>query len=840
MMLARASYHLRNNLLLELHALIHAICCRLHSWYGYAQCTSINFTPYFMEKTNSPSLTHIWSLSGGVFLISFSVIAFEITLSRLLSVVLSHHYVFIILSLTMLGLGMGGMGVHLFWKKLSPEENRYFLPLVACLFSITLPLSVILIATHGYISTLRNSLLFYCLILLVPFLLAGLLLAYIFRVHSLSSGKLYGADLLGGATGALAVIFLLNILGGVSTGILIGVSASMAALFFSVKKDLNFRAPALSLFTFVAVSSLCGVNLSGMYTPSIAMGKNPDKEIYDALSKFRGKIIKTKWSAFGRTDLITFDDIPDHKDIYIDGTAGSPMYRFTGSAADPGVSAERLKSTFPGYFPFLNLREEEREKGLIIGPGGGRDILLALMGGVKKLTAVEINRDLVDLVTDFSDYNGGIYLKHANVKVVVEEGRHFLKGAGDTYDLIFLSLPVTNTSRSLEGYALTENFLFTTDSIQDYLDHLTDAGRLIVVAHNDMEALRLLTISLTALAEKGITTSEAMKHIYIVGSEDYLVFVLKKTPFTPQNIRLRYRTMQTLPLEPLSSYFPYIRFPGAVNPILASLAAGGITKEKLIEMVRERGYDISPVTDNMPFFYKFDVGTPRPVALALWASLALLTFMIGYSLLFLRNKTPASSHTRGRRAQARIIVTWNILFMMVGAGFMAIEISMIQKFVLFLGRPILSLVVLLFSLLVGAGTGSYASSRLKREKISRGIAYASLGVTLIVLGYILILPALITHFLSLSTPARIGIALALLLPLGFVMGFPFPLGIRLLKEVKREHHIPWAWGVNGVSSVLGSALTVTMAIHYGFTQALLFGALCYFSVFVTFLRQRSM
>ncbi len=740
----------------------------------------------------------------------------------------------------MLGLGMGGMGVHLFEKKLSPERDRSFLPLIACLFSITLPLSVILIATHGYLSTLRNSLLFYCLILFVPFLLVGILFSYIFRVHSLSSGKIYGADLLGGATGSLAAILLLNILGGVSTGILLGVSASIAALLFCVKGGLNSRALALSLFTFVTVSSLCGVNLAEMYTPSIAVGKNPDKEIYDALSKFSGKIIRTKWSAFGRTDLLAFDNIPDHMDIYLDGTAGSPMYRFTGSATDPGVSAERLKWTFPGYFPFLCLREDERGKGLFIGPGGGRDILLALMGGVKKLTAVEINRDLVDLVISFADYNGGIYSKHENVKVVVEEGRHFLKGFADTYDIIFLSLPVTNTSRSLEGYALTENFLFTTDSIKDYLDHLTDKGRLIVVAHNDMEALRLLTISLTALAERGITTSEAMTHIFIVGSADYLVFVLKKTPFTPQDIRLRYGTMQKLPLDPLSSYFPYIRFPGALNPTLVSLATGGITKENLIEMVRKRGYDISPVTDNMPFFYKFDVGTPRPVALTLWASLILLSFMIGYSFLFLRNRTHADSHSKGRRAHVRIVVTWNILFMMVGAGFMAIEISMIQKFVLFLGRPILSLAVLLFSLLVGAGAGSYASSRVGRGKITRGIAYSSLGVTLIILGYILILPVLFTQFLSLSMPARIGITLALLVPLGFVMGFPFPLGIRLLKEIKRESHIPWAWGVNGVSSVLGSALTVTTAIHFGFTEALLFGALSYFLVFVTFLRQRSM
>ena len=143
------------------------------------------------------------------------------------------------------------------------------------------------------------------------------------------------------------------------------------------------------------------------------------------------------------------------------------------------------------------LQAEERDHALIIGPGGGRDILLAIMGGIDKITAVEINKDLVDLVRKYSWYNGDIYSSLNNVDIIIDEGRNFLKRQKEQYDIIMLSLPATNTSRSPEGYAITENFLLTTDSISDYLDHLSDEGCLVAVAHGDISILRLFSIALT-------------------------------------------------------------------------------------------------------------------------------------------------------------------------------------------------------------------------------------------------------------------------------------------------------------------------------------------------------
>lgn len=753
---------------------------------------------------------------AAIFFTSFSLIGFEITLSRILSVLLSYHYVFVVLSLALLGLGLGGIFIHFFNRSLS-------LAFFACLFSLTISLSVIFITQIGSMV----HLLFYCFILFIPFFFAGVLLAKVYRMFSVISSKIYGVDLVGAAAGSLGIIPFLNIFGGVETGLLLGVVASMAGLFFVIGRLRRYNKEwILSTVSFLIPSALFGANLFGFCQLDIPIGANPTKEIHDVLYGIsaRGKIIETRWSAFGRTDLVAFGNNGDHMDLYIDGTAGSPMYRFDGNLKDPAPAIKSLKEGFPGYFPFLYLKEEEKDNALIIGPGGGRDVLLALMGGVRKIAAVDINRDLVEIVQKFSGYNGGIYTDFDHVDIVVGEGRHFLKRQKERFDIIMLSLPVTNSSRSLEGYALTENFLFTTASIHDYLDHLTEEGQLIVIGHNDAEILRLLSISLVALNKRGISHAAAMNQIYILGSDLYPVFVLKKKALDPKEIFLRYQTLHQYKLDPLSSYFPYIRQPGELNPALMALGSGQMSLNQLKELVSRRGFDISPVTDNSPFFYKIEKGLPNSVSLGFWLSAAMLLLIVGIPLLY---KSKPFLHP---------LMKSILLFSMIGMGFMVIEISFIQRFGLFLGQPVLSLGVLLFSLLSGVGIGSLWSGRFHSDKIKRWIAIPSLSIVIMVLSYVFLLPILFNLFLGQNLAVRIFVTLFLLVPMGFLMGFPFPLGIRFLKEKGLENQIPWMWGVNGVSSVFGSGLTIVVAIGFGFTEALLLSACCYFIIFFIFLK----
>jgi predicted membrane-bound spermidine synthase len=522
-------------------------------------------------------------------------------------------------------------------------------------------------------------------------------------------------------------------------------------------------------------------------------------------------------------------------DLYIDGTAGSSMYRFNGNIDQPGPVVDHLKNSFPGYFPFLHLRDGEKNSALIIGPGGGRDILLSLMAGVQEITAVEVNQDLVNIVLKYSEFNGGIYKDFQKVKIVVGEGRNFVKRQRESYDIIFLSLPVTNTSRSLEGYSLTENFLFTTEAVQDYLNHLTEEGRLIVVGHNDAEILRLLSISLTGLRRKGADIAQGMTQICVVSSGDYLVFVLKKKPFTPEEISRDYQAMIQMGFDPGSSYFPYIRNLGMLNPTLIALETGKISLSELERRVGDRGYDVRAVTDNRPFFYKLEIGIPKTISMALWFSTFLLLLVTAIPSIFTRRSPVAQKETAAfKTKEMRALLKPVLLFSMLGMSFMMVEISLTQRFILFLGHPVVSLATLLFSLLGGAGVGSVWSGRLGGDKLAKGISKASLWTVLIIICYTFFLPLIFDQLLGLDLIYRLILSIFLCAMLGFLMGVPFPLGIRWLRESGMESCIPWMWGVNGVSSVFGSVMAILIAICLGFTETLLICAGCYFLLFLVF------
>jgi hypothetical protein len=652
------------------------------------------------------------------------------------------------------------------------------------------------------------------------------------------SARIYGMDLIGGAIGSIGIIPLLDFFGGISSGFLIGVVASVAALLFTlIETERDKKRWLLSAVSFLILSLLLGANLTSIFPTALPIGDNPGKEIHDVLFRpsSRGKIIETRWSAFGRTDLVSFGESADHMDLYIDGTAGSPMYKFNGNLNNPDPAVSALKTGFPGFLPLLHLQEDEKDQILIIGPGGGRDVLLALMAGFRKITAVEVNRDQVEIVRKYSSYNGGIYSDTGQVSIVIDEGRHFLKKQRERYDLILLSLPVTHTSRSIEGYALTENFLFTTASIHDYLEHLTEEGRLVVVGHNDAEILRLLSISLDTLNRRGIGIAEAMKQIYILGSDLYPVFILKKRPLEAAEMLGTFQAMPQFEIDPKTSYVPFIGQAGMLNPALMRLAGGGITLDRFIQWVTDRGYDISPVLDNRPFFYKIERGIPSSVSLVFWLSMTLWLLITLVPFLFRRGKT-IQGRKDSRDMKGLAPMRWKsiALFSMIGMGFMLNEIAFIQKFTLFLGQPTFSLALLIFSLLGWAGLGSLWSGRLVQDRMRKGIVISSLSIVILLILYAFLLPPLLDQLLGLAHPLRVLIANLILAPLGFSMGLPFQMGIRLLKEMGMEDHIPWMWGVNGSASVLGSAMTILIAISLGFTEALLASAGCYLIVFLIF------
>ena len=791
----------------------------------------------------------LWSLLAAIFLISFSLLAFEITLARILSVVLNYHYVFLVVSLTLLGLGTGGIFVHFFRPRIPRGDSRFgSLALFASLFSLSIPLSVLVMTRLAYIDNLVVGLLLYFLFLFAPFFFAGALLAEVFRMFPDHSSRIYGADLAGAAIGSLAVILTLTILGDVNSSLFFALIVAVAALLIVLRTTrTQIKRIILPAVSFVIMFVLLGTNLIVSYLPNVPMGTNPSKEISQYLEIFhgpyesaaRGEIIETRWSAFGRTDLIEPRDDTELMILYIDGTAGTPMLRFSGDFDNPSPYVLSLKTYFEGYLPFLHLPEKAKDNALIIGPGGGRDILVTRLGGVDEITAVEVNRELVEIVQEYAWYNGGIYTDLDNMSIVVDEGRNFLKRQNEKYDIIMLSLVVTRTSRTLEGFALTENYLYTTESIDDYIEHLTDEGRLIIVTHSPIEVSRILAISLAALEQRGIDNTTAMQQIYIVGSEMMPVFVLKKTPFDSGEMQALYQSIDELGYDTSLAYLPTIEqgnYDSYIENIVI-ISKGQISFDDLEERsLQEFGVDISPVTDNSPFFYKFGAGMPPTVPMVFWASVAILSLVILVPFVYYRKRksSNAEGSPQGKIGFNKTLLRTVVFFSMLGIGFMLVEISTIQRLILFLGQPVLSLAVLLFSLLIGAGLGSMYSNRFTAEQIVRVIAIVGLLIVGLLIIYTFLLPFIFNQLLGLALAVRLLATVAVLIPLGFLMGFPFPLGLRLLKEMEMGDYIPWMWGINGVASVFGSVLTLVIAISFGFTEALLLGASCYFVVFLVF------
>jgi hypothetical protein len=443
-----------------------------------------------------------WALYLSVAFISMSVLIVEISLTRVFSIMFSYHYVFLLVSLAILGLGAGGIYVHKRGEKgANGRANQKILPFSSGLMSLSILGMSVLIIKVPLLSNVFSA----AALTFFPFFFGGIFLSCAFRLFTERSTKIYAADLIGAGLGSLLVIPLLK-LGGINVLFLSAFVGSLPPLLLMARKPFGKGEKSASIILPAGLLAVLLLNYSTVFMGEIPLGRGAHKEMYHMMTNpmTGAKVIDSRWSAFGRTDLVAYENNLTEMDLFLDGT-----------------------SHFSGYFPLELLSEREKEKVLVIGSGGGREVLLALLGGAK-------------------------------VKVVVEEGRNFVRGAEGEYDIIMLAIPVTKTSRSPEGFALTENYLFTVESINDYLDRLTPEGRLVVVAHNDEEIFRLIFTSLSALRERGIDTLSAMKHIYTVGPEYFPVFVLKKSPLTPEEAQNVHVNMHKHQYSTHSSFIPFV------------------------------------------------------------------------------------------------------------------------------------------------------------------------------------------------------------------------------------------------------------------------------------------
>jgi hypothetical protein len=681
--------------------------------------------------------------------------------------------------------------------------------------SVTFPLVAIFLARFPF----AGSILPQAAAALIPFLLVGLFAALTFARAPTRSGLLYGADLLGAAFGVAASVGLLDLLGAFNVVMGLGVVAALAALVHSLSSANHSRRPG-PLLCLVLGGALLALNLLSTpfaFVPARLTGAPRDKTMVNVLRdpSQSARVVYTAWGPFARVDVVETAD-PAIKAVFTDGGAGSEMIRFDGDLE--AVAA--LRET-PEFLPFTL---GPLDHTLILGAGAGKDVLLALLADAQWITAVEVNPAMVRVTRYFADYNGDI-LDRPGVELVVGDARTFVERSSERYDLIYLNLVYTQAAEPA-SQALVENYIFTHQAFRAYLDHLTPGGHLAVVSHNALEGSRAAITVLQVLADGGEPLLGALRQVALLmlpvddPTQRVSVMLLGKQPLREGEIQRLTGGARELGMQPLF-------LSGVFEAPFAPLLEGASMDEFL---AGNPVYDLRPTSDDRPFFFKLDLGLPLPIVQTLMVA-AVLAISLLILTLWQARRAP---HAEGQGRWTAIVVYVAI----IGMGFMLLEVPLIQRFHLLLGYPVLSLVLVLGTLLLAGGLGSLISQRWPRESLPPRVAGTAVLIGATALLYRLILPSLVRQLLPARLAWRVLVTVGLTALLGVLMGVPFPSALRLAGEGHRLG-VPLIWGVNGVFSVLGSALAMVVAMTWGFGWAMTAGAALYVVLAVMVWRLRA-
>ena len=716
----------------------------------------------------------------GIFLVTLSGLMFEVGLTRIFSATIWYHFAFVAISVALLGWGLGGFALHLARGRVAFDRDR--VALLTLLYGLSIPLALWLIVRVPFHP---DRLVFYFAVSLLPFFLAGMALAMLFAIERHDMGRLYFADLAGASLGALGVTFLLSWLGGEAAVLAVALAPVAAAGAFSRK----WRAAAAVAFVAV-VAALVLNQTSGLFLIRSA----PTKGLYRHMAATPGsKIVLTGWNAYSRIDAVTGFPPPTLARLYIDSDAWTNVNEWDG----------RLESAAP-------LREWDRAvafkvappspKTLVIGPGGGSDVLVALGAGSEKVTAVEMNPLMLRFARSFGARAGNLY-DNPRVAVVLSEGRTFIRRSDRPFDVILLGFVDSWAAVASGGLSLSENHLYTVEAFRAYYDHLTPDGQIVILRWT-VDIPRLVSNAVAMLGPE-----EAGRRVAVLlqkkdpDSEDppQMTFILKKRPFTEA---------EKDTLASLTITRPVVVPDRHVDEPYASLFSGKRTYAQFIEEAPTR---VDPVYDDRPFFFARQKpwGLPDNMKRAFRM---LLTPVLALCALLLVFGKP-----RGERLAP---YAGSILyFAALGTGFIAVELALLQHLTLLLGHPIFTLSILLFTLLAAGGLGSAFGGQRRLWHVCAAVA----GLAVV---YAFALPRVVPALLPLPLFARIALAVLLLAPLGFLMGMPFPRGLARTGRGPFPAP-PFYWGLNGLFSVVGSIATMLVAVVFGFTWALVGGAALY-------------
>ena len=861
-----------------------------------------------------------------LFVLSLSIILFELALTRIFSIVLWYDYAFMAISIAFFGLGIGSFVIHIRKDKIdNPKKDstvdQHFtfssrIVQYAIGYGMSVPVFIFLI---GYIPSDTSYIYLFYLISSIPFFFAGAGMALILLAMSEKISKLYFADLIGAALATIILDPIMQSLGAgsallLTSVVVVGISAcSYFFLIRRVTKDrkenietsyspshphaevdgkevmLKVQKNRLNVLSAITLSGLIILLIVNSTTPStniFEIKPGMSKGLYYQLNHpSEYQHLSEEWNSFSRVDVTRrIDHQQDNENIIsstpsiasseqnnnnnntdgssndessnnggtavaadadnatsqelasiiIDADAATPIYRWDGSLSDVAWIQK--------YMDYLPYEMIDANNTLVIGSGGGEDILVALAGGAENVTAIELNPLVVSAVKRFEGQSGNIY-SNEKVELLIDDGRRYISSTAEKYDVIVLKLVDSWAAQLAGGYALSENYLYTVEAFQQYFRHLDkDNGGMLVMTRWNFELPRLMPLIVDSLVkETGKSRESVAEHVMVVEdrpglyfgrSEDnqkyYPVLVMvKSTPFVNAEVTMVKEKAEGNQAEITMLAANYVTTPfdklfNNDNALYNEYFSTTVASNPTIP------------TDDSPFYFAREQ-IPKQMIILLVTVVA-ISGLLSALLIYHARKTSVRFNSRS---------SFHVLFaIFIGVGFMILEVTFIQKFLLLLGTPIMALTVILFSILLSSGIGSYVSGKIFSKRPHKSVLASIPVLAGIIIIYFIYLQQIIESNITMELSYRIALTFGLLFPAGFLMGFQFPSLIKMASLISiqnkdeavlqydnyrnnKNNNITLLWGINIVASVIGTVLAAISAMIVGFNGNLLIGLCMY-------------
>src|SRR5579871_1732006 len=765
-----------------------------------------------------------------IFTVALSTIAYQIVLTRLLSVTFYYHFAFVGITLAMLGLTYGAIRVFTQGDAWAGKEGDQQIARHAVSCALAMALATALHLCYPLNSWTRSLSLYLSLVVaLLAFTCSGVCITLLLTHFPASTSRLYACDLAGAALGAVFVIPGLNALDPVGMVLLLSTLVAIAGLQIRPER-VPTKQHIISAGVGILVAGTLGIQLSSWLSDGSIFTFDVKKGASGAPPDFE------RWNTFSRVAVSSVYQGPpfgwgfgsDHSDVNvlqrrltIDADAMTVLTHWRGSIAELSYLKDDVVN--------LGYHVRHASDVAIIGVGGGRDVLSAIAFEAKRIEGIELNPAIIEaLTTRFAEFTG--YLNQLpQVHLAVAEARAFINQSAYPYDLIQISLTDTWAATAAGGLALSENRLYTVEAWQEFLTKLNDQGMLtvsrwFVPGTHEGEFYRLLALAAEALKRHRVSFQALRRHMLAANVGGIVTLAVSKTPFDEAEVA---RFKETARIH----HYAVLLSPTEVyDEVAEEISSGRATSEFFSSLPM----DVTPSTDNRPFFFHMARLFDGPAVLLHgnvsrsmnskndFASLVLGILLMGtlgctvfLVILPLQKYVPLGT--------ASAALPNLLYFGCIGLGFMLIELSQMQRLMIFLGHPVYGLSVVLFTLLLSAGLGSYTVSGTPAPQ-RPFIRPAALCILLVAMA---LATGIVTEYAKYQdTALRIAISVALLVPSGMAMGIMFPLGIALSKS-RFAGLLPWFWGINGAMSVLASVGGMVLSMQYGISGTYWVGVACY-------------